>query len=87
MTRLPLDDLDVRILDILAKPRFKSARSITGTIRVGLAIVLRRSHNSIGFKLFHFASGLAYLDSPIRRETNEDAQAMSPFLHAAEWDD
>jgi hypothetical protein len=53
MGRLPLDDLDAKILAILDKYPFESDQSIAETFPVGLVTVLRRFHDSIGFRSFH----------------------------------
>jgi hypothetical protein len=79
-----LDHLNAKILAILDKFSFRSARSIAGTLRVGLITVLQRLHDFIGFRSFHlhwvphiFAVGFC-------EKQIEYAQAMLPFWHAAE---
>jgi hypothetical protein len=51
--RLPLDDLDAKILVILDKSPFESARSIVETPCVAHSIVLLHLRDSIGFRSFH----------------------------------
>jgi hypothetical protein len=51
--RLPLDDLDAKILARLDKSPFESARSITNTLGIGHSKVLLYLHDSIGSRLFH----------------------------------
>jgi hypothetical protein len=53
MKRLLLDDLDAKIRDILNKSPFESAQSISETLYIGIAIVLRCLHGSISFRSFH----------------------------------
>jgi hypothetical protein len=48
-----LDDFDAKILTILDKYPFESARSITERLFVDHATVLEHLHMSIGFKSFH----------------------------------
>jgi hypothetical protein len=85
--RSSLDDFDAKILDILDKSPFESARSISDTICVGLAIVLRWLHDSIGFRSFHLHRMPHVLTIRLREKQMEYKQAMLPFLHAAERDD
>jgi hypothetical protein len=51
--RPPLDDLDAKIVDILDKSPFESARSIGETPDVAHSIVLLHLHDSIDFRSFH----------------------------------
>jgi hypothetical protein len=51
--RPPLDDLDAKILAILDKSSFESARSIAATLCVAHSTVLLYLHDSIGFRSFH----------------------------------
>jgi hypothetical protein len=53
MGRPPLDNFDMKILDIFDKSPFESVRSIAETICVDLATVLRHLHDSIVFRSFH----------------------------------
>jgi hypothetical protein len=53
MGQSPLGDLNMKILATLDKSLFKSAQSISETLRVGLAIVLWHLHDSIEFISFH----------------------------------
>jgi hypothetical protein len=87
MGKPPLDDHDAKILDILNKSPSKSARSISETVRVCLATVLRRLHNSVGFRSFHLHRVPYVLAVGLRDKRMEYAQAMLPFLHTAERDD
>jgi hypothetical protein len=48
--RPPLGDLDIKILAILDKSPFESARSIAKTLRVAHSIVLLHLYTSIGFR-------------------------------------
>jgi hypothetical protein len=48
----PLDNFDAKILAILDKSRFKSARSIAKTLSIVHLIVLLHLQDSIGFKSF-----------------------------------
>jgi hypothetical protein len=81
MERLPLDDLDRKILAILDKSLFKLIHSIAETICVGLAIVLRRLHDSIGFRSFHLHRVPHVLTVGLCEKRMEYAQAMLPILH------
>jgi hypothetical protein len=49
----PLDDLDAKILVILNKFPFESARSIAETLRVAQSTILLHLHDSIVFRSFH----------------------------------
>jgi hypothetical protein len=51
--RLPLDDLDAKIMAILDKSSFESARSIAETLDIAHSTVLLYLHNSVGFRSFH----------------------------------
>jgi hypothetical protein len=51
--RPPLDDLDSKILTILDKSPFESARSRAERLGVDRATVLEHLHTSIGFKSFY----------------------------------
>jgi hypothetical protein len=51
--RLPLDDLDNKIMAILEKLPFESSHSIAERCLVAQSTVLRYLHESIGFKAFH----------------------------------
>jgi hypothetical protein len=51
--RPPLDDLDAKILTILNKYPFESARLISETLCIVYSTILLHSHDSIGFKSFH----------------------------------
>jgi hypothetical protein len=53
--RLPLDDLDAKILAILDKSpfEFKSAHSIAETLCITYSTVLLQLYDSIGFRSFH----------------------------------
>jgi hypothetical protein len=84
--RPPLDDLDMNILAILDKSPFESARSIVETLGVGLIKVLRRLHDSIGFKSFHLHWVPHVLTVGLREKRTEYAQVMLLFLHVAERD-
>jgi hypothetical protein len=53
MGRPLLDNFDTKILTILDKYLFKSARSIVKILYVSLAKVLRHLHDFIYFKSFH----------------------------------
>jgi hypothetical protein len=59
----PLDDFDAKILAILDKSHFESARSIAETLRVAHPIMLLYLHNSIGFKSFHLHWAPASVDA------------------------
>jgi hypothetical protein len=48
-----LDDRDAKILAILNKSLFESARSIAETLRVADSTVLLHVHDSIGFRSFY----------------------------------
>jgi hypothetical protein len=48
-----LDDLDTKIMAILDKSPFESARSIVETISVAHSTILLHLHDSIGFRPFH----------------------------------
>jgi hypothetical protein len=48
-----LDDLDAKILAILDKSPFESARSIAETLHVAHSAMLLHLHDSIGFRSFH----------------------------------
>jgi hypothetical protein len=51
--RPPLDDLNIRILDMFDKSFFESARSMEETVPVNRATMLRYLHKYLGFKLFN----------------------------------
>jgi hypothetical protein len=84
--RLPLDDLDDKILAILDKSLFESARSITETLRMAYSIVLLHLYDSIDFKSFHLYWVPNLLTHHLREKRKEYAKAMLPFLHTAERD-
>jgi hypothetical protein len=82
--RLSLDDLDAKIVAILDKSPFESARSRAETFRMNLRIVLRRLPDSIGFRSFHL-HWVSYVSTVgLCEKRMEYAQAMLSFLHAAE---
>jgi hypothetical protein len=85
--RPPLDDIDAKILAILNKSAFESARSIAERLRVSHAIVLNHSHLSIGLKSFHSPWVPHLLTEDLRQKRKDDARAMLPVLHAAQRDD
>jgi hypothetical protein len=84
--RPSLDDLDAKIVAILDKSHFESARSIAERLYVGHSIVLRHLHTSIGFRSFHLRWVPHLLSDDLRQKRKEHATAMLPFLHAAERD-
>jgi hypothetical protein len=86
MERPPFDDLDVTIRAILDKSLFKLARSIAETVRVGLATILQRLHDSIGFGSFHLHWVSHVLTVGLHDKQVKHTQAMLPFLHPAERD-
>jgi hypothetical protein len=49
-------------------------------------IMLRRFHESIGFKSFHLQRTASGLTGDLRKEQKGHPRAMLPFLHAAEPD-
>jgi hypothetical protein len=81
-----LDDLDAKILAILEKSPFKSARSIAETLDIAYSIVLLYLHDSINFRLFHLYLVPHLLTHDLREKWMEYAQAMLPVLHTAERD-
>jgi hypothetical protein len=84
--RPPLNNLDVKILAILDKSPFESARPIAERLCVSHPTVLEHLHKSIGFRSFHLRWVLHLLTDDFRQKRKEYATAMLPFLHAAERD-
>jgi hypothetical protein len=58
--RLPLDNLDAKILAIFDKSLFESTRSIVETLRIAHSIVLMQLHDSIDFISLHLHWGGIY---------------------------
>jgi hypothetical protein len=85
--RLPLDDLDGKILAILDKSPFESAHSISERLFVIYSTVLQHLHEFLGFKSFHLYWVPYLLTSDLREKRKEYARDMLPFLYAAEQDD
>jgi hypothetical protein len=81
-----LDDLDAKILDILKNSPFRSADSISETISVGLATVLWRLRDCIGFRSFHLHWVSHVLIVGLCEKRTESAQAIPQFLQAVERD-
>jgi hypothetical protein len=81
-----LDDLDAKILAILDKSPFESARSIAETLGIAHSTVLLHLHDSMSFRSFHLHWVLHLLTHDLREKRNVYAKAMLPFLHAAERD-
>jgi hypothetical protein len=84
--RLPLGDLDIKILATLDKSPFESARSIAETLRVAHSIVLLHLHDSIGFRSFHLYWVPHLLTHDLPEKQMEYAQAMPSVLLVAERD-
>jgi hypothetical protein len=84
--RLPLHDLDIKIVAIWDKYLFEWARLIAETLRIAHSIVLLHLHDSIDFRSFHLYCVLHLLTHDLREERTEYAKAILPFLHAAECD-
>jgi hypothetical protein len=73
-----------KILAILDKSLFESARSIAETLYVGLAIVLRCLYDFIGFRSFHLHWVPHILTVGLREKRIEYAQVILFFLHTAD---
>jgi hypothetical protein len=86
MGRLPLDDLETKILAILDKYPFESTQSISETIHIDMATILRHLRNFIGFKSSPLYWVPHVLTAGLYEKRMEYAQAMLPFLHTAEQD-
>jgi hypothetical protein len=84
--RPPLDDVDVKILAILNKSPFESARSIAERLCVSSATVLNRLYLSVDFKSFHLHCVLRLLTEHSRQKRKDDAHTMLPLLHAVQCD-
>jgi hypothetical protein len=84
--RLPLDDFDVKIMAILDKSPFESARSIAETFHVAHSTVLPHLHDFIDFRSFHLHWVPHLLMHDLREKRKEYAKAMLPFLYATEHD-
>jgi hypothetical protein len=82
----PLDDLDAKIVTILDKSPFESTCSIAERLRLGYATVLEHLYLSIGFKSFHLRWVPHLLTDDLREKRKEHANAMLPFLYAAQRD-
>jgi hypothetical protein len=85
--RPPLDDLDAKILAILAKSPLESACSIDERLRVGRATVLEHLNVSIDFKSFHLHWVPDLWTNDLPQKWKEDASAILSFLCAAQADD
>jgi hypothetical protein len=84
--RPALDHLDTKILAILNKSAFESARSIAETLLVTQTIVLRHLHRSIRFKTLHLHWVRHLLTDDLRAKRKEQATVMLPYLLAAQND-
>jgi hypothetical protein len=84
--RLPLDDLDAKILVILDKSSFESANSIAETLHIVYLTVSLHLHDSIGFRSFHLHWVPHLLTHDLREKRKDDAIAMLPFLYAVKCD-
>jgi hypothetical protein len=82
----PLDDLETKILTILDKSLFKSAHSISETLRVAYPTLLLHLHDSIGFRSFYLHWVPHLLTHDLCESQKEHAKAMLPFLHTSERD-
>jgi hypothetical protein len=78
--RPPLDDCDAKILAILNKSAFESARSIAERLHVSRTIVLNYLRLSIGFKSFHLRWVPHLLTEDLRQKRKDDARAMLPSV-------
>jgi hypothetical protein len=84
--RLLLDDLDAKIMAILDKSPFESARSIADTLGIAHSTVLLCLHDLIGLISFHLHWVPHLLMHNLREKRKQYAQAMLPFLNAGEQD-
>jgi hypothetical protein len=84
--RPPLDDIDAKILGILDKSPFESARSIADSLGVTHVTVLNHLHLSIGFKSYHLRWVPHLLTEDLRQKRKEGARAMLRLLLAAQRD-
>jgi hypothetical protein len=84
--RPPFDDVNAKILAILNKSPFESARSIAERLRASHATVLNHLHLSIGFKSFHLRWVPHLLTEDLCQKRKDDARAMLPLLHAVQRD-
>jgi hypothetical protein len=82
--RPSLDDLDAKILAILDKSPFESARSIAEILRIVHSTVLLHLHDSISFRSFNLYWDPLPLTHDLCAKRKEYTKAMLPFLHAAE---
>jgi hypothetical protein len=79
-----VDDLDAKILVILDKSSFESARSISETLHVAHSTMLLHSHGTVNFRFFHLRQVPRLLTHGLRDTRKEYAKAILLFLHAAE---
>jgi hypothetical protein len=84
--RPPLGNFDIKILAILHKSPFESARSISETLPVAHSTVLLHLQDSTGFRSFHLHWVPHLLMHDLREKPKECAKAILSFLDAAERD-
>jgi hypothetical protein len=82
--RPPLDDCDAKILAILDKSPFESARSITETLCIAQSTMLQHLHGLSAFRSFHLHWMPHLLIHDFGEKRKDYAKAIFPFLHAAE---
>jgi hypothetical protein len=80
--KLPMDDLDPKIMAISDKSPFELVHSITETLCIAQSIVLLHFHNSVEFRSFHVHWMLQLLMHDSLEKRMEWAQTMLPVLHA-----
>jgi hypothetical protein len=84
--RPSLDDLDAKILAILAKSPSEPARSIVGTLHIADSTAFLHLHDSLGFRSFHLHWVPYLLTYNLRGKRKEYAKAILQVLSAAECD-
>jgi hypothetical protein len=84
--RLPLDDLNAKILAILDKSPFESTHSIAERLLVAYSIISRHLHDSVSFKSFHLNWVPHLLTDDLREKRKDHARTMLPFLHIGKRD-
>jgi histone-lysine N-methyltransferase SETMAR len=84
--RPPLDHIDSRILALLDRAPFESARSMAEVLHVDHATILRHLHEKLGFKSYCVRWVPHLMSDELRATRKECAAQMIPYLEAARDD-